>query len=521
MKKRDKNIILFFLVFFFTILLVLFLKNGFFKTTGNAVFSHNAQGGNITYLDLNTYFHWKGFYGRLTGGNTSLVTLTLDQNSEVVEQNLPLKFCNGSEIYATTNLNQLASLTDKTMPGAGYLNTLSSATASAFDTYFNFTNITLTEAKGTSVFLSNETRTFEVGDSNLRVYGRTLSSIVGSYNIGLVKDRNDEIILVFNIEDGISFNNVRTDYELMLPIPPGVANITYYLFQDSTDCTNSTVSSNSTNTTIINNYITNGGGGGGSSTWSIQRCGDSSCNNYNEDCFNCPIDCNCKLNLTEGKEVPATENNTAILLNFAKDLINENPKCKALYDLLKRAEKSYNEQDFIDSYLIIKSIIKECNNLLKQKPEEVKLRESDDLIHIIILSLILIVLIILIPLLIGRKRRIKIEIIEPTKKKNNTIKLNERIKIIAVVKKGEQKVKQFGWIITKNNKTIAVRITDRPKLNLTLNHTHFKEKAEVIKVEVQALKEKLEKSATEKEIYQKSLAEDAIHFFIEQDEFFD
>lgn len=222
------------LIFVLLVMLVLSFFSLFVweKFTGYAVIDE-AYGGNVTQLNIGTCSKWFGFFGNMTGNNSG------DPNSfdvggcdDVLRQNLGLVRCFMTELYATPATAHLDTSSDAFLPSTDYMNSLSAATVTLFDSFFNFTNISdFTSIKGAAVF--NETAEFDVGNGNLTIPSQTLSPRDSNYTMGLLKDEDDNVILVFRIANGTAFNGEQVDFEMMLPAHPG--NITYYFFQDRTD----------------------------------------------------------------------------------------------------------------------------------------------------------------------------------------------------------------------------------------------------------------------------------------------
>src|SRR3990167_4458451 len=103
-------------------------------------------------------------------------------------------------------------------------------------TYFDFTNLSAdyTIVKGAAVF--NETLNVTVGKNNLTVPATRLFGDSGDYRAGILKNPDNEVILVFRVRNG-SYANKSINYIMMLPHSPK-RNLTYYLFQDIADRAN-------------------------------------------------------------------------------------------------------------------------------------------------------------------------------------------------------------------------------------------------------------------------------------------
>ncbi|MEK6916948.1 MAG: hypothetical protein AABW92_04335, partial [Nanoarchaeota archaeon] len=494
--------------------------------------THDARGGQVTYLNIsnNIYSYWKGFIGNLTSGGNKSFDIG-EQVVEIVEMNLGLTQCYNTELYVTDSDYHLNLTSNPTLPTAAYLNTLQAETNEThFEEYFNLTGLPEIFNVIKLSKIANETRVFEVGNFNLTTYGTTLNSNSGTYNMGFLKDRENNIIFVFRLADGVSYDGKSIDYEMMLPVSP-LRNMTYYVFQDPTDdCS----FPSDTPPTEVPPTSGGGGGGGGSSGGGggggggyipSPKCGDNICAGA-EDCSICPIDCGtCPYTEQPGvvkqpfEEIIADESYAMCSISFTDVFLNANPTCKEkLGSLVDQSKESFKNNEYAEAILLSKSIFKICLNEAKVEAPAVLFNFSW--------------LLLLLPLLIGsyvlgyvQKKKKKLEIYKLEYDKQNNIfevtilkDWNEKvfiyINIVNVIVEGKRTTINFNGEmserVTEELFKVPAKLKDadilaNKKLKLELNYgTPKDDKIKVMRKEfdfvIKGLKEKIQASKSQKTI---------------------
>jgi len=177
-----------------------------------------SVGGNVTNVNIvgAPIDHWRGIYGNLGTGPLDSIDLSVS-DPEVVNLDLSLVQCYHTEVYATLAENILWAAVVPGLP-------------SEVDSYIGLNSSHPLSA--TNAFTS--VKPFNVSGQTLALYSASTNSYNGDYDIGILKQSSLLIFVTRPIENGLSFDNTPSDYQIMLPLPISGAE-TYYFFIDPWD----------------------------------------------------------------------------------------------------------------------------------------------------------------------------------------------------------------------------------------------------------------------------------------------
>ncbi|MBN2457797.1 hypothetical protein JXB31_01555 [Candidatus Woesearchaeota archaeon] len=179
-----------------------------------------AQGGNVTQVNLelpSNINYWSGIYGNISYSYLGSTVSVDGSNAGVFLHNINLTRCYFTELYATTL--QSIDWTD-VVP----------AEPSDVDSYLGLPNTNI--MSGSRIFTKQ--KAFNVFGSNLLSYYTDTTATGGGYDLGVLKQDNTLIFVTHIKNSSYSFNNVKSDYQLMLPAPGG-STVSYNFFLDPFD----------------------------------------------------------------------------------------------------------------------------------------------------------------------------------------------------------------------------------------------------------------------------------------------
>ncbi len=351
------------------------------RKTGDLIYQKDDTPDNITVeagsvnlmvLSVRIFPYWDAFYGNLTNNRSKDgITLKTNVTFDVPYKKIGVAACDKTELYLTPTDTHFFTNFDITLPSQSYMDSLTAATTNQFDTYFDFTNLTSTYNISKAAAIFTETMNVSVGKNNLSIPGTKLNATSGQYELGILKNEDGEIILVSKIKNG-SFENRSMNFMVMLPVSPK-KNLTFYAFQDIADrdhCPYLYKQFIVYVPVIEYVYVDRPVSGkskssSGKGTQIVERIVKVKVpvNVTQYIIRNQTIMNNTKKDTISNDELEAQASYTS-----AKNIVEQNPECYELTELLRRVEDALDSKNYVEANLLSKTASKGCQGLLQKKP---------------------------------------------------------------------------------------------------------------------------------------------------------